>query len=83
MLKKGLHTHNAHHTNNSYIHCGKGLEDYNGDREQLHKLQKGSRKLQFIDLFRSVFCQDVILPIIDNMNKGRGNKKGRELFSAF
>jgi len=44
---------------------------------------KGSRKLQFIDLFRSVFCQDVILPIIDNMNKGRGNKKGRELFSAF
>ena len=82
MLKKGLHTHNVHHTNNSYIHCGKGWENIM-EIENNCTNYKGKRKLKFIDLFHSASCQDVILPIIDNMNKGRGNKKGRELFSAF
>ena len=75
MLKKGLHAQNAHH-------CQKGM----GGRtimeiENNCANYKGKQQIEMLTI--SVSCQDVILPIIDNMNKGGGNKKGRELFSAF
>ena len=79
MLKKGLHAHNAHLLIIAIFIVKKdGRENYNGDREQLRKLQREAEDWNLSIYFVLYPAQDVIVPIIDNMNKEVGEIKKAE-----